>query len=179
MGGRAGGAGGYSPQFLPNFCKISLFASNFSISMPSAPSRSSQPPHFQIHSAVNGSFVNVKTKKQLTQISHLLENGNRIDDPTKIGNIFNNHSVNVASNIDRSIPRTRKSPTDYLKNRNADSMFLSPVTEQEIEFIIQSLNSQKSVGPCSIPVFLLKTLTKHIAKPFSTSLFKLAFFLTI
>ena len=46
-------------------------------------------------------------------------------------------------------------------------MFLSPVTEQEIEFIIQSLNSQKAIGPCSIPVFLLKTLTKHFAKPLS------------
>ena len=41
-----------APQFLPNFWKISLFASNFSISMPTAPSRSSHPPHFQIHSAI-------------------------------------------------------------------------------------------------------------------------------
>ena len=55
----------------------------------------------------------------------------------------------------------------YLKNRNADSVFLSPITEQEIEFIIQSLNSQKAIGACSIPAFLLKTLTKHIAKPLS------------
>ena len=75
--------------------------------------------------------------------------------------------MNVASNIDKSTPRTRTSPTDYMKNRTADSMFLSPVTEQEIEFIIQPLNSQKAIGPCSIPVFLLKTLTKHIAKPLS------------
>ena len=51
-GGGGGEGGAIAPQFLPNFCKISLFASNFSISMPTAPSRSSQPPHFQIHSAV-------------------------------------------------------------------------------------------------------------------------------
>ena len=82
------------------------------------------------------SIVNVSTKKQLTQISHSLENGNRTDDPTKMVNIFDNYLVNVASNIDKSIPGTQKSPTDYLKNRNADSTFLSPVTEQEIEFII-------------------------------------------
>ena len=48
-----GGLGGCSP---PSFCQIfaksPFFASNFSISMPTAPSRSSQPPHFQIHSAV-------------------------------------------------------------------------------------------------------------------------------
>ena len=53
----------------------------------------------------------------------------------------------IALNIDKLIPRTRKSPTDYLKNRNADSMFLSPVTQQEIEFIIQNLNSQKQLVP--------------------------------
>ena len=89
----------------------------------------------------------------MTQISHLLEN------------IFNNYFVNVGSNINKSIPIIRKSPTDYLKNRNADSMLLSTVTEQKIKFIIQSLNSQKAIGPCSIPVFLMKT--KHIAKPLS------------
>ena len=115
------------------------------------------------------SIVNVKTKEQLTQISHLLENDNHTDDPTKMANIFNDYFVNVASNIDKSIPRTRKSPTNSLKNRNADSMFLSPATEQEIEFIIQSLNSQKTIGPCSIPVLILKTLTKHIAKPLSAT----------
>ena len=41
MGGGAMGAGGLAPQFLPNLCKISLFVSNFGISMPTAPSRSS------------------------------------------------------------------------------------------------------------------------------------------
>ena len=43
MGGGAMGAGWTSPppKFLPNLCKISVFASNFGISMPTAPSRSS------------------------------------------------------------------------------------------------------------------------------------------
>ena len=54
-------------------------------------------------------------------------------------------------------------------------MFLSPVTEQEIEFIIQSLNSQKAVGPCSIPVFLFKSLTKHTAKPLTILVINLSF----
>ena len=71
------------------------------------------------------SIVNVKTKKQMTQLSHLLENGNRNDGSTKMANIFNNYFVNVASNIDKSIPTTRKAPTDYLKNRNADSVSIT------------------------------------------------------
>ena len=46
-------------------------------------------------------------------------------------------------------------------------LFLTPVTEQEIEIIIQSLNLRKAIGPYSIPVFLLKILSRHIAKPLS------------
>ena len=62
------------------------------------------------------SIVNVKAKSQMLQISHLIDNGKRIDDPVKMANIFFNHYfVNVGSNIDKLIPRTKKSPTDYLK----------------------------------------------------------------
>ena len=41
------------------------------------------------------------------------------------------------------------------------------MTPEEIEVIIQSLNVKKSLGPYSIPVFLLKTLNRHIAQPLS------------
>ena len=102
------------------------------------------------------SFVNVKTKSQLSQISHLLENGKRVDDPVKIANMFNNYFVNVGGNIDKSIPRTRKSPMDYLLNRIPNSMFLLPVTERETEIIIESFNQKKAIGPYSIPVFSIE-----------------------
>ena len=91
----------------------------------------------------------------------------RVDDPVKMANIFNQYFVNVGSNLDKTIPRTRKSPIDYLNNRNGSSMFLAPVTTQEIDVIIQSLNTKKSIGPYSIPLFLLKILSKHISKPLS------------
>ena len=91
------------------------------------------------------SIVNMKAKSQLSQISHLLNNGKHIDDPVKMDNIFNHYFVNVGSNIDKSILRTKTSPTDYLKNRNSNSLFLTPVTEQEIEIIIQSLNPGKAI----------------------------------
>ena len=113
------------------------------------------------------SIVNMKTKSQLSQISHLPDNGKSIDDPVKMANIFNHYFVIVGPNIDKSIPRTKKSPTDYLKNRNSYSLFLTPATEQEIEIITQSPNPRKAIGPYSIPVFLLKILSRHIAKPLS------------
>ena len=56
----------------------------------------------------------------------------RVDDRVKIANIFNQYFMSAGSNLDKTIPRTRKSSIDYLKNRNGSSMFLAPVTTQEI-----------------------------------------------
>ena len=113
------------------------------------------------------SMVNTESKNQFSQISHLLDNGKRINDPVKMANIFNHYFVNVRSCIGKSIPRTKKSSMDYLKGSNPNSMLLAPVKEQEIEIIIQSLSPKKAVGPYSIPTFLLKILSKYIAKPLS------------
>ena len=110
------------------------------------------------------SIVNTKSKNQFSQISHLLDNGKWINDPVKMANIFNHYFVNAGSCIDKSIPRTKKSPMDYLKSSNPNSMLLAPVKEQEIEIIIQSLNPKKAIGPYSIPTFLLKILSKYIVK---------------
>ena len=102
--------------------------------------------YFEVHETnmkMSGikSIVNMKAKSQLSQISHLLKKGKCIGDPVKMANSFNYYFVDVGSNIDKSISRTKISPTDCLKNRNSNSFFLTPVTEQEIEVIIQSLNS--------------------------------------
>ena len=113
------------------------------------------------------SIVNMKTKSQLSQISHLLENGKQVDDPVKMANMFNNYFVNVGGNIVKSIPRTRKSLMDYLHNRIPNSIFLAPVTERETEIIIESLKQKKAIRPYSIPVFLLKILCRYIAVPLS------------
>ena len=91
------------------------------------------------------SIVTVKKNSNTFHISHLLINDSRESDPTKMANIFNQYFVNVGTKIDKSIPRTKKSSLSYLENRNSDSLFLAPVTPNEIEIIINSLN--KSTGP--------------------------------
>ena len=63
------------------------------------------------------------------------------------------------------MPRTKKSPLDYLKNRNTNSFFVIPITHDEIEDIILSLKNGKSTGPFSIPVKLLKLVNPYISKP--------------
>ena len=84
------------------------------------------------------SVINTNTKTQFSNISHLLDKGNQVNDPVKMANIFNNYFVSVGSANDNTITRTRKSPTDYLKNRISQSVFVTSVTPEEIEVILMS-----------------------------------------
>ena len=82
------------------------------------------------------SIVNVKKNSNTSHISHLLVNDSHVFDLTKMANQY---FVNVGTKVDKSIPRTKKPPLSYLKNKNSDSLFLAPVTPNEIEIIINSL----------------------------------------
>ena len=90
--------------------------------------------------------------------------GSKIVDPVEIANEFNNYFINVAINITKKIPRTPKSPLDYMSNPNLDSFFISPCTAEEISALILSLKNGKSSGPNSIPVKLLKILNFPLSK---------------
>ena len=114
------------------------------------------------------SLVNIKNRGNLSHISNLMINSSRVQDPTKMANAFNRYFVNVGTNVDKSIPRTKKSPFDYLKERNPNSFFVAPVTPREIESIINSFNKNKSTGPYSIRIFLLKILSSYISIPLAS-----------
>ena len=47
----------------------------------------------------------------------------------------------------------------YLRKSVVNSFFINPVQESEIEKLINNLNQNKSLGPCSIPV---KILQNHV-----------------
>ena len=80
---------------------------------------------------------------------------------------FNSFFVNVSHKINHDIPRTRKSPLDYMPTANDKSFFVSPVTPDKIEIIIGSLKNSKSSGLYSKPTKLLKILSSDIAIPLS------------
>ena len=82
-----------------------------------------------------------------------------------VSNIFNNFFVNVGKNTDKDIPCGNCCPTSFLKGNFPDSMFLSPVT---------SMDNNKSIGPYSMPVPLLKILKTRIS-PLISSLIKDSF----
>ena len=98
-------------------------------------------------------------------ISQISVDGKDFKDPKQIANAFNNFFVNVDNTVNKDIPLTFKSPSDYLKNPNPQSLFLYRVTKLEIEEIIDSLNSSKASGPFSIPIKLLKLLRSIVSDP--------------
>ena len=55
--------------------------------------------------------------------------------------------------------------SSFLKNRNFNSILLTPTTTEEVAKVIGSFSASKSVGPNSIPVRILKLLKQDISGP--------------
>ena len=111
------------------------------------------------------SIINTKSQNTIQNISQLIVNGESIHDPQKMANGFNNYFTNVSHQVCSEIPRTKKSPFDFLNNRANNSFFILPITHNEIEDIITSFKNGKSTGPFSIPIKLLKLIKTEISKP--------------
>ena len=105
------------------------------------------------------SVINAK-KKSANLISSLT-------DKSEMAEMFNDFFTNISAKINDSIPHTKKSPLDYLTNRNDKSFFISLTIPEEVEAIIISLSRRKSTGPYSIPVKLLKILSKPVSIQYS------------
>ena len=111
------------------------------------------------------SIINIKHKTTLN-ISQLVMDGTVVTDPKHIASAFNRYFVNVPQQVDKAIPRTKKSPVDYLKDRNGHSVVLIANDPLEIETIM-SFNNSKSVGPYSMPIRLLRSMGKPVSEAFS------------
>ena len=89
------------------------------------------------------SIINSKSRKSIRNISQLAVNDKTYSDPQKMASIFNNFFANVSNQVCSDIPKTKKSPFDYLMKRNSGS-FIKPITHIEIDKIISSFRNGKS-----------------------------------
>ena len=104
----------------------------------------------------------------------LTVNGTTISNPMEISNIFNNYFSSIASKTKLNVSFSHKHFSDFLKNRSSISFFISPSDKTEIENVISSLDSNKSVGPNSIPTKILKLLKNDISSQLS-EIFNISF----
>ena len=114
------------------------------------------------------SVVSIKKSSNLNVINKLKDsNGNITSDPVVIAGIFNKFFVNVSHDITKNIPRSNKSPVDFMGDRVGNSFFTTPSVPFEVSDIISALKSGKSLGPNSIPMKILKSLSPLISSPLS------------
>ena len=98
-----------------------------------------------------------------------------IKDPSKIANSLNEYFVNIGPKLAKNITNNPDKTFDkYLTNNCKDSMFLDPITENEVESEIANMNNNKSPGHDDICSRIIKTTSKEISKPL-THIFNLTF----
>ena len=96
--------------------------------------------------------------------SSILNNGKCNKESATIANIFNDFFHSAAPVIQSKIKFSCKSFNEYLPSKNYDSFTITPTSKAEIDAIISSLNSNKSTGPNSIPLKILKLTQNEISQ---------------
>ena len=110
------------------------------------------------------SIINIKNTVS-PKITQLSTNGNIIDNPLDVANTFNNFFANVGPTTERSIPKVPNiSPESYLKRRLQYNFIVAHISNEEVLEIINNLEN-KSTGPSSIPIKLLKIIPDLIIIP--------------
>ena len=104
-----------------------------------------------------------KTNKK--QLNGVKINNMIINDRKSIVSKFSEFFGSVAKEIDKKIPKSKRTYTDYIKNINLNWLPLIPVTESEIKKIINMFSEKKAIGPYSIPINILKEYKKILSIP--------------
>ena len=87
------------------------------------------------------SIIDIRKSNNINIINKLKDStGNITSDPAVIANIFDEFFVNVSNNITKSIPKTFKSPMNFMGSRVGHSFFTAPSVPSEISDIISLLN---------------------------------------
>ena len=110
------------------------------------------------------SIINIKKSKH-APITQLKVNDKLINNQKEIAETLNNFFVNVGPSTEKTIPRNPKiKPDKYLKNRNQLNFLIAHISNEEVLEIINQLEN-KSTGPQSIPIKLLKLIPDLILVP--------------
>ena len=84
-------------------------------------------------------LINKNKKKTLN--SKFIHNGKTIMGGTEIVNMFNNFFINIGRNLAKTIPNVSISPTHYLTKPNTNSIYMEPVSVDEILKIVRGLRN--------------------------------------
>ena len=104
-------------------------------------------------------------QKKVSHITQLKSKGKIINNSEEIANEFNSFFSEIGPSTEKSIPINPKGdPKKILKNRNQLDFLITFVSNEELLDMIKSLEN-KSSGPNSIPIKLLKLIPDLILVP--------------
>ena len=95
----------------------------------------------------------------------LTVNGALVADPITIANEFNNYFASIGPTMAATIPRANLHPSSYLKNPNPNSMFINPVTTNEVIDITLNLKNTKPYNCFELPNHIIKKIAPITAEP--------------
>ena len=105
----------------------------------------------------------INNKKSISKCSKFVNNNTTISDDLEIANHFNNYFAKIGPNISKGIPDITITHKEFLQDSHDNSIFLRPITDEEIYNIIKSL---KNGSPgmdyiCAKPIKYVKDLIIH------------------
>ena len=118
--------------------------------------------------SIKNSWKHIKSILNIKNISadipkSLTVDGTTISYPKAISNIFNDYFSSIANNAKHNISFSHKHFSDFLKNRSNISFFISPTDKKRNRECYILIDSNKSIGPNSIPTKVLKLLKNDIS----------------
>jgi len=101
-------------------------------------------------------------------------NGILVDDTTMVVNEFNTYFANIGPKMAATVSPTNLRYTEFLTNPNPNTMFLNPITAEEINNIIINLKDTKPYDHYEMPIEIIKKISHIISEPL-THLFNQSF----
>ena len=111
-------------------------------------------------------IINI-SKKRTTDITSI-QNGNKtVTNSYEKASEFNKLFYSIAKQIEETLIKPKHKYYEYLKNPNANPLFISPTNSDEVLSVIKELKNNESTGPSSIPSKFLKLFQTALSKPIS------------
>jgi hypothetical protein len=110
-------------------------------------------------------IIYMKTPTSSAIPTKIINNGQEITETQKIAEALRKYFAEIGDKLASDIPNVSKSPLKYIDCQTSDSFYIYPTTSYEIEREIMALKTSKAVGPCSLPIKVLKILQNVTAKP--------------
>ena len=109
-------------------------------------------------------IVNISKKERVVPVQVNYKN-ETITGKKEIAQSFNEFFVDIGNMVENKIPNSKKHFSEFLGDSNKNTIFLTPIDNDEVLSMISKLNSSKACGPNSIPYNLLKTHSNVLLEP--------------